>query len=147
MIGVLAINHYAKDPAAVYSTLDCDLLLPPDPSNLLRALKALVRAGCGLMAAGGPLGKLDLELCRRVVERRAAVTALKPGEMPIDLVLEIKGADFAGLKRRRRVFMVAGTRVPCADIKDALDAKRRAGREKDEAFLKIYEARGRGRRA
>lgn len=145
MIGVLAVNHYAKDPSSVYSTLDCDLLLRPDPANLFRALKALLRGGCDLTVDGEPLGNPDPLLCRRIIERRGTVTALKPGEMPIDIVLEIKGAEFANLKRRRHVFSVAGVRVPCADIRDVLEAKRRAGREKDKAFLKIYEARGKTR--
>lgn len=140
MIGVLAINHYAKDPSSVYSTLDCDLLLRPDPDNLFRALKALRRGGCELTVDGEPLGGADLLLCRRIVECGGTVTALKPGEMPIDIVLEIKGGNFTALKRRRRLFKVAGVRVPCADLKDVLDAKRLAGRPKDKAFLKLYEA-------
>lgn len=141
MIGVLAVNHYAKDPSSVYSTLDCDLLLRPDPGNLFRALKALRRGGCDLTVDGEPLGGANLLLCRRIVERGGTVTALKPGEMPIDIVLEVKGADFASLKRRRRLFTVAGVRVPCADLMDVLDAKRLAGRPKDKAFLRLYEAR------
>ncbi len=43
MIGVPVVNHYAKEPSFVYSTLDCDLLLRPGPVNLFRALKALLR--------------------------------------------------------------------------------------------------------
>lgn len=140
MIGVLALNHYAKDPASVYSTLDCDLFLPPDADNLARAFKALALDGRTLESGGEPLGKPDTLLCRRIVERRAMVTAAKPGEMPIDLVLEVKGTDFSSLRSRGKIFKVAGIRVPCADIKDILEAKRRAGRKKDVAFLKLYKA-------
>lgn len=64
MIGVLAINHYAKAPSSIYATLDC-----------------------------------------------------------------VPCADIADI----------------ADIEDVLEAKRRAGREKDKAFLKIYEARSKPR--
>lgn len=141
MIGVMAVNHYAKDPSSVYSTLDCDILLRRDPENLRRALKALLQDGRSLVAMGEPLGKPDLFICRRIVEHHGMVTAVKPGEMPIDVVLEIKGADFADLKKRLRVFSVAGVRVPCADIKDILDAKRSAGRKKDLDFLQLYGAK------
>lgn len=140
MIGVMAINHYAKDPSAVYSTLDCDILLRRDPANLLRALRALLQDGRDLRVLGEPLGKIDSLICRRIVERHGLVTAEKTGEMPIDVVLEIKGAEFPDLKKRRRVFTVAGVRVPCADLRDVLDAKQRAGRDKDLAFLKLYGA-------
>ena len=140
MIGVMAVNHYAKDPSSIYSTLDCDILLRRDPTNLQRALQALLQDGRNLMALGEPLGKPDRFICRRIVECGGMVTAVKPGEMPIDIVLGIEGMRFSVLKKRRRIFTVAGVRVPCADLQDILLAKERAGRGKDLAFLKLYGA-------
>ncbi len=144
LIGLSAINHYAKDEHLVYFTADCDLLLRPTSRNLARAIRAVVAAGYAAEAGGEPLGPVDELICRRIIERRGLVQAKSPGDMPIDLVLETGGGSFADFRGRRRVFLDAGVRVPCMSLDDALNAKRVAGRPKDEAFLKLYEAAMRG---
>ncbi len=141
LIGVHAINHYAPDASAAYATQDCDILLRPDSGNLAKALRALGAAGYRLEAGGEPLPPADPLLIRRLLERRALVTARKPGSLPIDLALEAAGLPYAGCARRRRMFRACGVRLPVAALADLIRSKRLSGREKDRAFLRLYEAR------
>lgn len=143
VFGLSAINLYAENEAAVYYTADYDVLLRPTASNLLRACRALEEAGYRLEANREPLGPIDDFMAGRLLERQASVRATKKGELPIDLVPRIPGLDFQKLRRRRRVFDFSGVAVPAIAIKDAVDAKRRAGRPKDKAFLSLYEAAAR----
>lgn len=141
LIGVMGINHYATEPGAVYSTLDCDLLLRPTLPNLRRAVRALLSEGYRLESGGEPLGTPDAWLLERILRHRAAVTALKAGSLAIDIVLEGSGFSFSAWRRRRRIFRAGNIAIPCGDLDQLLLSKRLTGRRKDRAFLRLYRAR------
>lgn len=84
LIGVMAVNHYAANESSVYSTMDCDVLLRPTQTNLVRALASLRRQKYRLYGGVEPLEAPDRLLCRRLLEKRATVTARKIGKMPLD---------------------------------------------------------------
>lgn len=48
------INFYAQDGAEAFATLDVDILLPPEPAQLRRALNALAARGFSFQAEGEP---------------------------------------------------------------------------------------------
>ena len=59
LIGVFAINHYVRDPGSVYSTLDCDILIRPEPGHLRKAIRALQAEGYDL-EAGDDYGRVEI---------------------------------------------------------------------------------------
>lgn len=145
LIGVLAINHYADDPASAYSTQDCDVLLKPDLGNLRRAVRALLAEGYELSAGSEPLPAPDALVLRRILERRASIVGKRGGALGVDLVLDAGGLSFSAWRRGRREFRVGTILVPCASLEKLLAAKERAARPKDKAFLKLYRAGLQGR--
>lgn len=138
MIGVLAINHYAEDPGAAYSTFDCDLLLKPAPRNFQKAVRALVAEGYALEAGGEPLPAPDASILRRIFRARGLVRGRKPGKLAIDLVLDGGERPYAAWRRRSRLFRSGRTPIRCGALADLLAAKASAGRPKDKAFLALY---------
>ncbi len=140
LIGVTAINHYAREPGEVFSTLDCDVLLRPEPRNLTRALKALAAEGYRFECGGEPVPRPDALTVQSIVANRATLRALKKGSLPLDLVLETKGYRFTDWRRRRRIFRVGRALIPCASLEQLLEAKERVGRAKDRAFLRLFRA-------
>src|SRR5712691_11767213 len=76
VIGVWGANYYAPSPAAVFTTEDRDLFLPPDPDNLVRCWAACEAAGLELWSGNEPLDSpRDRELAERVVARQALTRA------------------------------------------------------------------------
>ena len=140
LIGVLAINHYAKDPGSIYSTLDCDVLLRPDPSHVSRALRVLGGLGYSFKSGREPLLPDPLTVSR-LVQNRAMIRAEKEGSLPLDLVLEARGFSFEDFYRRRRMFKAAGVGIPVGNLAQLLRSKELSGRPKDRAFLRLYRSR------
>lgn len=140
LIGVFAINHYAPDPSYAYLTQDCDILIRPDIATIRKAVRALQAEKYKLQAGGEPLPDPDDWMLARVLERRAMIRATKPGSMVIDIVLEAKGFRFPQWRKERRFFKVAGIKAPVASLSKLIKSKRLSGREKDKAFLKLYES-------
>ncbi|TDJ66443.1 MAG: hypothetical protein E2O39_16430 [Planctomycetota bacterium] len=65
LIGVSGVNLYAHDAGVVFSTMDRDVYLPPDPANLLAAWGACEQRGLRLTSCGQPLDEnRDLFLAR-----------------------------------------------------------------------------------
>lgn len=147
LVGVFGINHYAAAPALEFSTLDCDILVKPDPQNLLKTLSALEASGYRLETGGEPLGKPDLWLMAKIIGNRASVSALKNKTAQVDILTAVAGYSFARLYAARRLFKAGGTLVPVASLKHLIDSKRICGRRKDLEFLRIYAAQERGRPA
>lgn len=140
LIGVLAINHYVRDPGSMYSTLDCDILIRPEADHLRKAIRVLLSEGYRLEAGGEPLISPDDLLVARLVEHRATIRGLKRDSLAIDLVLETSGFSFSDWHRGRRFFKAGGLRIPCGSLTQLLRSKEISGRPKDRAFLKLYGA-------
>lgn len=138
LIGLSAVNCYADDPEGMFSTGDADTLLKPVSSNLLRALRCLIRAGFHLEAGGEPLGPADALLARRLVEHRAVVRGRREDGLKVDLVLEAGGIPYKEWSGSRRFFKIEGVRVPVGSLPILVRAKENAGREKDRKFLTFY---------
>ncbi len=138
LIGLSAVNCYADDPEGMFSTGDADALLRPDPSNLLRAIRCLQRAGFLLEAGGEPLGPADALLSRRLVEHRAVVRGRREDGLKVDLVLEAGGIAYSDWSGSRRFFKIEGVKVPVGSLPILIRAKENAGRDKDRKFLAFY---------
>lgn len=148
---MLAINHYADDPAAAFFTEDCDVLLRPSAENLQRAIRGMLAEGYELFAGDEPLPDADALVVRRMLEHRATIRGRRQDALGIDLVLDAGKMTYSEWGKGRRVFQVGPIRVPCAALEKLLLAKKRANRPKDRAFLALYRAglktAGRPRRA
>lgn len=117
-------------------TRDMDLLLPPDPANLLAALLALQAAGFTLQAGGEELLP-DEVVAAGIVRQVATVRALR-GQESVDLITWLRTLDFEELWREQRNFSVQGTPVRTAPLEAILRSKKLAYRMKDRMFLEQF---------
>jgi len=139
VIGVGGANYYARSAGLVFTTLDRDLFLPPDPGNLLRAWRACSAEGLELSSGDEPLGSpLDRFLAEQVVSRRALVHALGEG-LQVDLTLDMAGFEFEQVWPSRRLFRVERVTVPVASLEHIVKSKAAVGRPKDRLFLASHE--------
>lgn len=138
LIGVYAIDHYVKDPAEGFRTLDCDIVVEPTLKNLLTVFQTLEKMGYELEANKEPLVGIDSWLVNKVIEHRAVVTARKIDEMPIDIVLSGGRFSFKEWNKDKRIFLVGGVKVPVGNLSRLIRAKEHSNREKDRKFLELY---------
>ena len=139
LIGIWGVNAYAPDGAAVFTTNDFDLFLPPDPDNLLEAWRTCDDLGFSLRAGSEPLGiPRDRLLAQRVVDRRGLVRATAPGGLAVDLTLVMSAFDFEQVWSERRRFIMDGVEVPVARLTHIVRSKTAAGRDKDRLFLATH---------
>jgi hypothetical protein len=138
MVGALALGHYAPDMASFYMTGDCDILVRPTSANLSKTLKLLRRRGYTLSINAEPLIELDALTLKRLLERRIAVRAEKADSLPIDVLTDAIGDDFAAWWEGRTYFVAGGARIPCASLEQIIRSKKAAGRDKDKKILSLY---------
>lgn len=70
LTGVSGVNLHAHSAGLVFTTQDRDVMLPPEPENLLLAWQACESCGLELSSSGEPLDRpRDRLLAERVVER------------------------------------------------------------------------------
>jgi|ERR1043166_5598309 hypothetical protein len=142
VIGVSAVNYYARTSAEIFSTQDRDLFMPPDPDNLVRAWAACRAEDFALWAGNEPLDEpSDRWLAERMVARRALTTATRDPAIVVDLTLVMADFDFESVWNNRRIFTVEGVEIPVASMADIVESKARAGRPKDRLFLATYDER------
>lgn len=141
LVGAMAVMHYASDQGEAIVTDDADILLEPAPRVLAAAIRILEKNKYALTSGGEPLGKPDALTRRRIVEHRATIRAHQDHQLGIDLMLDAPPFPFSRWWAKRRLFRVEGGTLVCADLDMVLEAKRQAGRPKDEAFLAAFYAR------
>ncbi|MCH8921895.1 MAG: hypothetical protein IIA67_01965, partial [Planctomycetes bacterium] len=74
LIGALALDHYVREGAAVYATVDCDILVRPTAVHARRAYRSILRSGFTLRVGDEPIVEIDaVESHRESFERRIAV--------------------------------------------------------------------------
>lgn len=139
LIGALALDHFAPETAAVYATLDCDILLRQTLSNVRRAYRTLLREKYALKVGGEPMVAPDELIFRRILEYKITARAERTDSLPIDMLVEAKGFNFREWWANRTHFKVGRRRVPCASLDCVLESKRLAGRDKDKKLLALYE--------
>jgi hypothetical protein len=139
LMGVSAVNLYARGSGSIFTTQDYDLFLPPDADNELAAWRACVDAGLELWSGDEPLGRpLDATLAGAVVARRALVRA-EDEDLAVDLSLVMAGFEFEDVWQERRAFRVGGAEVPVARLAQIVQSKATAARPKDQLFLATHE--------
>lgn len=139
MIGVSGANFHAHRAGIVFTTLDRDLFLPPDPDNLLAAWRACEECGLRLSTPHGPLDEpRDRLLAERVVGHRALTKARDDGDLDVDLTFVMGGFDFEEVWNERISFTLAGAPVPVARLLHIVRSKAAAGRPKDHLFLATH---------
>ncbi len=140
VIGVGGANYYAQAAGGLFATQDRDLLLPPDPRNLLGCWQTFLAQGWELWSNDEPLDRpMDLWLAERVVEHRAAVTATGGEGLEIDLTLVMSGFSFDQVWAERRTFSSEGVDIPVARLEHIVQSKRVVGRPKDLLFFSTHE--------
>ena len=140
LIGVSGINYYVNDPGDLFSTQDCDVLVKPEPKNLLSALKAMESGSFKLETNHEPVGTVDLWLAKRVIEQAATINARKEG-LRIDIVCNAGKIPFKDWFRTKRHFHIGKMKIPVGGLPQLLRAKENSDREKDRIFLKLYKVK------
>jgi hypothetical protein len=139
VMGVWGANLYARYGGEELHTQDQDLFLPLEPENMLKLWSVAEELGFELWSGGEPLDRpRDLWLARKVVERRALTRVLRDGYLPIDLSFVMGDAEFEAVNAERRMLKVSGQDIPVARLMHIVEAKRKAGREKDTKFLAMH---------
>ena len=137
VIGAFGINLYAQAVGVVVNTADCDVLLPPDPDNLGRAVRILEELGYELEAGGEPLIDADEAILRGIVRALACVRAVRESAH-IDLPLGMAGADFESLWRDQREARIGNQVIRVAPLAALIRSKEIANRPKDRLFLEVH---------
>jgi hypothetical protein len=141
LVGVGAINFYARDAAAVIQTADLDVLLARRIGVLRAALAALRATGFAFEAGGEPFVDVDDDaVLGRVVEVGGSLAATGGGAR-IDLMLSLAGFTYEELAADAERFRVGGAEVPVGRLEKLLRSKEAAGRDKDREFLRLFAAR------
>jgi len=141
LVGVAAINFYARDASRAFYTLDADALVAPNISNLRRALQALASAGFALEARGEPFLDLDdEEVLSRILQVGANLIARDDDGTHLDLMLSITGFSYPELEEDARPFEVAGATLWVGRLEKLLRSKELSGRPKDIQFLRQFMA-------
>jgi len=141
LVGVGAINFFARTPAEAYATLDLDALLEPSVENLRSALRALGALGYRFEAAGEPfVGLTEASVLDGVVRNGACLSALHRDAGQIDLLLSVSGFSYAELERDAVTFRAGDAEVRVGALEKLLRSKQASGRPKDRAFLQAFEA-------
>ena len=139
VIGVWGANYYAPSGSAMFTTLDRDLFLPPDPESLLEVWRVCATNGFRLFAGTAPLDEPhDGVLARAVVDRRALTRASDGAGTDVDLSLVMSGFDFEAVWPARRTFEIDGVAIPVARLSHIVESKARTGREKDRLYLATH---------
>ena len=139
LIGAWGANMHARDAAAVFTTFDFDLFLPPDAHNLLEAWRVCETLGLSLQAGGEPLDTpRDEALAARVIERRATVRAAAASGLAVDLALVMAACEFEEVWAQRRLFVMDGVEIPVARLRHIVRSKGETGRDKDRLFLATH---------
>ena len=147
VVGMTAINFYAKDPSEAYQTLDIDFLLRPDAKTLKVALTSLRDAGFSFETGGEPF--IDVEndtALTNVVAYGSTLRCVFEGELMADLMLSIKGFSYEEISADAVTFSVRGVNIRVGALEKLIESKRQSGRPKDIAFLARYDAAAQERR-
>lgn len=139
LIGIGGANLFATSGGTVFTTEDCDLFLPLDADNLVRAWNACESAGFSLWCGNELLDMpRDRFIADAVVARQALVRATDEAGRQVDLTLVMAGFDFERVWNERRIFTVEGVDIPVARLAHIVESKAAAGREKDRLFLATH---------
>lgn len=139
LIGVGGVNFYALDAGTVFSTLDRDLFLPPDPDNLLSVWRACDSLGLRLIVGREPLDSpRDRWLAERVVADQTLVRATDDAALAADLTTVMAGFEFEEVWKERRTFRIGQSEIPVARLEHIVRSKHAVGRDKDRLFLATH---------
>ena len=142
VVGVGGINFYALDPSTAFVTQDLDVWVRPAVATLRGALRALASVGFQFEAGGEPFVDVDDELVLgNVIAMTSNLVARGPLDSRIDVMLAMEGFDFEKTLADAAAFVIGGESLRVARLETILEAKERAGREKDRAFLAAFRAR------
>ena len=141
LVGVGAINFYAKTPASIVATQALDILVPDDPPSLRDALAELAASGFELSVAGEPfLDVADDVVLAAVLRAGAASHAQSASGAELDVTARIAGYSFQELASDAVGFRVGDVEVRVGRLGKLLRSKELADRPKDRAFLQLYRA-------
>ncbi len=140
VIGVGGANYYAGSGGHLFATQDRDLFLPSDPPNLLTCWQVFLSGEWDLWCNQEPLGEpVDLWLAERVVAHQAAVKAMRPEGLEVDLTLVMEGFTFDRVWHDRHLFETEGALIPVGRLEHIVESKRLTGRPKDLLFFSTHE--------
>lgn len=136
VVGMSGINHYAKNAAEAFGTMDYDFFVEPTLENVGKAIHCLQDLRFDIGTSTGAWKEAEL---RWVVRDKRTVLAATPGGFMIELLLEISGYPFSEMAEDAATFSMGGVLVKVGRLNKLLRSKKIAGRPKDRRFLRRYQ--------
>jgi len=144
VIGGSGLNYFAKDARQILSTSDYDLFLKPTPDNVVRAWKAFRKGGFAVVIREGDhtraLRRASLRIGRRLIQEGRTLIAVGPYNLMAEGLVAVSGFTFDQLKKHAVLHRDGKLRFGfwVGSLKDLLESKRVADRDKDRLFLARY---------
>lgn len=135
VIGMSAINYYARSAMETFGTQDYDLFLRPVVSNAAKAMGILRGLGYELVVDGKKASESDI---KGIVKEKRTILAVNPQGVTFELLFAVSGFAFGQMAGDASVFRTGETLIRVAKLNKLLASKEAAGRPKDRLFLKRY---------
>ncbi|MFH0984150.1 MAG: helix-turn-helix domain-containing protein [Candidatus Omnitrophota bacterium] len=135
VIGMSAINYYARSAMETFGTQDYDLFLRPAIANAVKAFEILCDLGYEMVAHGKVVSKNDL---KGILKKKRTVLAVNPEGVTFELLFSVSGFVFEQMASDPSIFRSGGTVIRVAKLNKLLASKAAADRPKDRLFLKRY---------
>lgn len=138
LIGVSAINYYAKSPLQILLTGDFDIFVEPSSENVWRAAQVLWNQDFTLSARGKPIHKRSRRKIEEAVRSLTTLQGKSPDHHIVELSLNVSGFTFQDIQKDVVTFRAASVPVRVASLKKLLRMKEIADRPKDRLFLERF---------
>ncbi|MDZ7696570.1 MAG: nucleotidyl transferase AbiEii/AbiGii toxin family protein [Deltaproteobacteria bacterium] len=130
VVGGLAVNFYGI-PRMTY---DIDLMIFPEPDNILKMVEKLKTWGYKTKVPVDPRDLADEAQRKRwIKEKGMKAMSFYSDESPlaeIDLLFDL-AIPYVDLKKRAVSFELEGEKIPTISIHDLIELKKQAGRKQD----------------
>ena len=135
VVGMSAINYYARSAMETFGTQDFDLFLRPAMLNAAKALDILSGLGYELSANGKKVIRKDI---KEIVRQKRTILAVNPEGVTFELLFAVSGFAFGQMVDDASIFRAGEALIRVAKLNKLLASKEAADRSKDRLFLKRY---------
>lgn len=138
LIGVSAINYYAKSTMNIIMTADYDIFVKPEKKNVAKALKVMSLLDYTMQTDNFTINKINDRTVGKIVDKRKTVICENVYHNLIEICLDVSGFTFEELCKNVKIFKAGRENIFVANLKDLLKMKEVADRPKDRLFLRKY---------
>ncbi|MBI4711061.1 MAG: hypothetical protein HY767_01150, partial [Candidatus Omnitrophica bacterium] len=135
VVGMSAINYYARSAMETFGTQGYDLFLRPAIANAAKAFDILSDLGYEMVAGSKKASKNNL---KNILKQRQTILAVNPEGITFELLFAVSGFAFEQMSVDASIFKAGEAIIRVAKLSKLLASKEAADRPKDRLFLKRY---------